>query len=1050
MNDLIPLPVSSSSRRPAGRTVAPGSWWRLKDEWNGMAAGTILLCTEVNVADGFVHSVELDEPPSRRSDEKLSGGWGSVGWTMLVEELDQIFERATQQEALASRDREIAELQSGMAELQDQAATAQSALLAIGSSASKEAPALSGPRESVDGEAAPGASTALAGTDGALTAARAQAVRNDALASSAAIAGVVEKLTASTKAMERKSARLALYFGERSKAALASIKPAIAVAARLQERVDTMGLYIGMGVHAELLVDGPSAAASEKLHILQRRLHMDEELLIHVESGGADYTDQKSLASALASDPTLVRRIFGCERCVVSAAWRRRDKDYQSGRFGKKLSDILASLMEAAQENAENKATFLLVRDGGRIWKVDLPGILRDLDRMFPTPSDMEAPYTVRGWFSEPPRRIGLDDLQYAKATEEFRKLALHYERVLIVLWGLHDRLGIFGPFMENSPYENFIDPRMQQERFRLVWDDQNLIGPGRPSYRDWFKERNKALRSGSRVMVRWRIAMTPKSAPGAVEESDAKYTNSGSGSRFRYAPDESFGLAVVRREADHMIVDCPVSGKVWRGYEEHVRRFMARVDLTIASDDDRFSFLVLDDVDPADIDFYLESRSQRPGYLDYVALLVAARNAVASDLEKEAAAHSELMAAAASAGLDAPEGGWRRAIREIVRDWRADNRGRPLPAVDAEEWPAVRGRLLAKMWFAVSTDTDRELADRLASEAAETGRRMVRLSRDGRNRLVSYARAVDDGMVERLGEWPFLERSVLSVGRNGRVRVERSSETWVTPALVSAETVVREYEKMTFGPGFKDFRKGAALREAVAEFESLARKPSAVTMASPDADTLEDVLTHSVRLSRDSSSHTVRRPLLFHPFGLVVKKPGSFSVEAEVVTVAGYAEDAWAWVARKGGPSMLERVRTTIGRFYRTPDAALSALDVQLEKPVMQFAECPLAGGVERLRPGTPSDVLFLLDDRHWGVLHYLSPATPWNHSRDKGDIRDMADACDVMRSSFTRDRSPFSGKKHCWEFPGVERHLRNIPVVHDAVDPEAEPTDEGSAPKP
>jgi hypothetical protein len=817
MSDLVPFQAQQPKtvRESENIQFQPGSWWRLKEQMLPQYgptydSGTYFMCSEVKYAHGQPHTMVMQQPPGSliQEDQRYPARLAHYSW--VIEEFLGVFEPASPAEAMASRDQEIAELNNQIGNIQKDIITTQSDLIQISTATSNPVGLLAAPdTQSITPEARN--SLVISAQD-------------DLNKKQVAIKAAAESLQLATKDMQAKSSKLSIYYQERADAALAAVKPVIDVVNRLSEQIDTMGLYVGTDIQADLLVDGESAPTNENLHLFQRKLFMDEEMLINLLDGGADYSDIDNFKDMLSTNKSLVDRIFGARRSVVVMAYRRNPKERPAG---KSIADFFQLI---AKEDAD-KEVFLLIRDGGKIWQVFLPNFLTSLERMFPTPDDLDAPYREKRWFSQDPVKvIGQDSTKYAEAVEEFRKLALQYERLLLVMWGLHDRLEIFGPFVKGSDYKSFADPRLQQERFTMIMDDQHMIGPNRPSYRDWIVEKNKSLKHGSRIVGIWKNIMSPETAPMACTYARGHSHRVD----FKYIPDEKFGMTTVRREGSKLYIEVPVHREVYDkdSYEYRMRHINAKVFLESSYIDQyNFGILVLDDVDFEDLDFYINSRSQREHYLQYAGVLVAARDVLKKDLLEEEPARLWLENAAKSARFyEKHEAGEvNRAIRETLRGWRVE-KGGPPPAIETQKWSAASEILLKKIWHVLGHDNDEDLVFNVEKLiGSEFFEEPIRLVRDGLGRLICYSKPNLESLERELvmiKEWPYINKHVLSVTKSGSVK--KQSTTEVLPFSDEAgETLVHAFTKEAIELPYRFGISSGLLRSALDTAESLFSKPN-------------------------------------------------------------------------------------------------------------------------------------------------------------------------------------------------------------------------------
>ncbi|UNC16284.1 hypothetical protein FE249_18905 (plasmid) [Acidiphilium multivorum] len=815
----------------AAISVRPGSWWRAQHDvqtlYDGtIPAGSIMLCTDVEYAHGAPHTIHLRDTPASRSDEDIRRDRSARSWEMLYDELVTEFEPVTEAEALASRDREIAALGYEIGEIQADIQTRQQDLQQIAASVPTGPAGLLGAGDEVDAE------------DRQEVAVR---MRESLEQQSVTISRISAEITASAEQMQVRSTRLSAYYEERGIAAAASIKPVQAVAGRIMEQVDTIGLYAGTNVAAELIIDGASAGADAPLHLFQRKLYLDEELLIHLLDGGADFEDVGTLFERLRNDPALVQRIFGAPRAAVLMQPRRRKKERLTA-----PGDIGAVIDRVLREQ-EDERTFMLVRDGGRVWYVALPDFLSSSPRLFPTPDDIDAPYKKRSWYrGDPDRVIGLDDLEYAGAVEEFRRMALMYERFLIMMWGLHDRLGIFGPVMEGSGYSNFADPGFQQDRFRLIMDDQSLIGPNRPAWQDYVRQQAAGLRPGSRVVAFTHRLITPEIAPHVV-----RYDSRTHRKNWKARPAEPISLATVRRSGADLVVDIEIEREVYdrRSFEYRQRRTKLEVPLNHSSQHGETGHIVIDAIDSRDLDFYLDSRSQREAYLDYAAIVISVRDLLRSEAAEDAPAIEWLRSAVLDARTGRSEAEVEAAARASARLWRAGNRGLGAPAPGTPEFERARDVLLAGVWTSLGLDAHRNLVPAIVQLVeSETGAAPVRIVRDAKSRLIAYAPSSPSTVGEAAemlgGCWPFVDRHVLKVDGDGRVAIQ--STTQIQPiAGAPGETVIDELGEM---PTLVTKQRPAVLKALLEEYRIILDRPDLVRCLDQPDDRQAEIIARKTR----------------------------------------------------------------------------------------------------------------------------------------------------------------------------------------------------------
>lgn len=232
--------------------------------------------------------------------------------------------------------------------------------------------------------------------------------------------------------------------------------------------ITIMNLYLGREVDVQQIADGPDADPSEKLHIRQRILFMDEELCAHIDHE-ADYNDI-DLFFKWVTEPANRNIIIPEQRCVVALKPKRFNMDYRSG-----------DAYYDAQRDLWNKHTYLLIRNGGKLWVMD-DSDLECWDWVFPH-SDFEEAFQASRKESFYESRL--------KAHENAKYRVMRFS---MFIQGLIDRGEIFGK-IDSEP--NLI----KGKDVVLVRDDEKAIGTGIKPWADFVKEKNALIRRGNRII---------------------------------------------------------------------------------------------------------------------------------------------------------------------------------------------------------------------------------------------------------------------------------------------------------------------------------------------------------------------------------------------------------------------------------------------------------------------------------------------------------------------------------------------------------------------
>lgn len=155
-------------------------------------------------------------------------------------------------------------------------------------------------------------------------------------------------------------------------AQMGSLKEAVS---QIDSRIFNVSLYAGLGEETAKIKDGAPAAANVKLHVMQRKLYMDEECLVNYRAGGMSFSNIEAFDEWLV-DPENLTRCLPFERCIVAFQVRRHNKNYNDD--GKALSGYINMLRAQA-----DKATYLYVRNGEQVYRVDTE--LEFDDMLFPS-----------------------------------------------------------------------------------------------------------------------------------------------------------------------------------------------------------------------------------------------------------------------------------------------------------------------------------------------------------------------------------------------------------------------------------------------------------------------------------------------------------------------------------------------------------------------------------------------------------------------------------------------------------------------------------------
>lgn len=582
-------------------------------------------------------------------------------------------------------------------------------------------------------------------------------------------------ITGKTKEIAETIAALTPFYEEQAAAALAQTEDVRTYVDKLLSGIASLDLYVGKGVEVQTLRTGVSAAADLPLTLVQRKLLMDEELAVWADvDEHFDFSRESRFFEALLEHPGLVHQIFPTERCVLVMATTHRAIDY---------GDPWVNLAK----NDRNKAVFLLVRDGENLYRIFSP-VESHLGAANLFPSEDEQDSIFRGLDG---RHIKFEDIAYTDKLSVHEKFALHYKRFLLLLCGLDHRLKLFGEFYPGPASFDFVSMEFQERYMRFLFDGGGrTLGLDVMPLRKWIEEKNRYLRSGSRVLCHWHAIMNPTTAPGACRRDNSRRS---SGFYRRYHPKKNYEVAIVYKDGEDLCVDVTVTGESRRSYEERTfqcKVYLSRIDRSRYDYDlGTLPFLVLDAVDPDELTPYILRRESRTDHLFYIRFFKTAVKYLAAEASREAAARAAL-SAALSEGRIASGAEARELINRAVRAWRAANNGADLPAptaLDSRAWKSLLDQLYQ---LAGAADSQAEV---LAQYVRAQGLEPLRLVLSGKAKFWMYATPAAAERDDRLEPHAFVHRIVLE--RTARGVVRERGRTWVSlPERSASETTVKEW----------------------------------------------------------------------------------------------------------------------------------------------------------------------------------------------------------------------------------------------------------------
>lgn len=512
-------------------------------------------------------------------------------------------------------------------------------------------------------------------------------------------ASMVRQLTRLQRLQEdinRRKGRLRELMEAQMQAAYLALEPLRAQAARMQEGIEAITLYLGIEEGIETLREGEPAAADTPVVLRQMVLSADQECMVAAESGGLDVEGLDDFFAWLLADERNLDQILPESKGIVALVPSRTERRYSGDPW-----------FNAAMKEA-NAATFFLVRNGERLYTVF--NELKLQQRLFPAADEFANLFRDhRGRPLEP------GSLQWKKAEEEADATRRQYMKVGLLLQGLVDRTTILHPHPEEGL--TLLDQdAIDAGRVVLIPDaeDSYALGDGSEQFVDWQKRVNSQLRPGMRVIVATRSEAFRQLAYG---RDDYRRGHSRLHPATADAPSPGTVYTIEQRRPDGgLVIRYERPDEVWT--DRGLRPARVRASCTVRAED---SFvLAYDAAEPDLLRAFLRNRVDRVHYLDMVPVI----NAALAAKEEERAAEAPfrqmvvgmLMQQSGESLAEAEE-----AVVGLIDWWKFANRvHRPLTGRGAEADAKAAREILAEFRRRQRTEHSRATQDVVEALAAK------------------------------------------------------------------------------------------------------------------------------------------------------------------------------------------------------------------------------------------------------------------------------------------------------------------------------------------
>jgi hypothetical protein len=350
-----------------------------------------------------------------------------------------------------------------------------------------------------------------------------------------------EELPALFKALEESNGQLTRWMKAHSLPLLALSEGIKDTLKDVDDRIFNVSIYAGLGETAVNVRDGKPAAIDERLHIMQRRLYMDEECLMNYRAGGMEFKDIAAYDKWLSQEENF-KRILPFERCMVAMRVRRTKKERDWG-------GSLRQLFENIRVSASDKFTYMYIRNGDQLWRLDMemefdelifpdksmlnlsePMMFKtssghSIDKMI-TVADFEqrlakhnnAQEQIRQWQELNPGKHSFDcpirddwtfhpsnwhpfdqsSIYFDEAKAEIDQRIKYYNRIALIVQGLYDRSMVLHPHLPVRTW----DAGGFEAAIELVYDSSYSLTFGEPPDFEAYRAELNALVTAESLFV--------------------------------------------------------------------------------------------------------------------------------------------------------------------------------------------------------------------------------------------------------------------------------------------------------------------------------------------------------------------------------------------------------------------------------------------------------------------------------------------------------------------------------------------------------------------
>lgn len=373
----------------------------------------------------------------------------------------------------------------------------------------------------------------------------------------------------------------------------------------INQMVSAIELYYGIKEEVKTITTGTTASIDTKISIRQKILFMDEECAISDVYGhlkdGFDYNNIEDFCSWLKNTHNR-DQIIPEQKSIIVLKPRRYNKDYRNS-------------YENALLNQYNRESYILIRNGENLYLIFTEN-LYIYDTVFPSKDVANKLF----------EKISQDFRKKSGEEINYRSIFSRTKAFAVFVQGILDRTTLLHPIKENS---NYLYGSADVE---YIYDDDNILSDSRPRYREWIREINKEIKVGSRIVFNRQQFLTEYKSSINYRECFKKYYR-----EFPEIPEDGiYEVSEILTDeyyGERICFKYRPGGQYYSFTDGYKDRTIA---VTFCATRNSDWIINYDQLELSDIDYYLNSRIDRPSYNSFLPLLKTVRQQLVKEQQSE------------------------------------------------------------------------------------------------------------------------------------------------------------------------------------------------------------------------------------------------------------------------------------------------------------------------------------------------------------------------------------------------------------------------------